>query len=190
MYQENLQLPSAPPEQEQTRAAFRHSRSIIAASRQPAWSTNLCDIVVPLSRCLIEPAGHVFVSYNSKDRAFVKFVVDELKVRGIDIWYDQQRLFPGDPYGRKIEEAIRVAGAVLAFLSPNGFGKWQEQEIQHALNRPGMRIIPVLIDNAPLPSGFLANFHSIELEARDDKAGMERLLQGIRVGDAPAPPVR
>jgi len=63
--------------------------------------------------------AHVFISYSSKDRGFVEQLVKDLRDNGIEPWYDQSEMLPGDSLTQKIGEAILDSDFLVIILSPN-----------------------------------------------------------------------
>lgn len=64
----------------------------------------------------IEP-GAVFVSYASDDESSAKAIVDALTGAGLDVWWDQRELAPGDGFDAKIEYAIRQSAVFIPIIS-------------------------------------------------------------------------
>ncbi|MBN1121169.1 MAG: SUMF1/EgtB/PvdO family nonheme iron enzyme [Anaerolineae bacterium] len=61
----------------------------------------------------------LFVSYCRDDAAVMEPIVENLRQLGFDLWVDIEVLEPGTPdWVRAVDEALRRADGVLAFLSP------------------------------------------------------------------------
>jgi hypothetical protein len=94
----------------------------------------------------------VFVSYSRKDREFVLKLVDALKGRGWNVWWDPT-IRPGQYYEDVIEGALTTARCVIVVWSKNSVtSKWVRAEAGEAANR-GV-LVPVVIDNAKIPFRF------------------------------------
>lgn len=111
----------------------------------------------------------VFISYRREHTAAV---VQRLHHRladrfgGSQIVRDIQAGAPGDDFGRRIDEAVASSAAVLVMISDrwlvdrNPVGKrpigvprdWVQREIEVALQRPNVLVIPVLIEGATVPA--------------------------------------
>jgi class 3 adenylate cyclase len=127
----------------------------------------------------------VFISHNSKDKPFVRKLDDALRARGIDIWYDERDLIPGQPWQDQLEEIIRDAKAALILIGKDGVGPWEKPEIQGCLNEfvgRKMPVIPLILpdvkEKPELPM-FLNQFMWIDLREGLTKANLDRLEQGI-----------
>lgn len=101
-----------------------------------------------------------FISYSSKDEEFVSRLAMDLRTReGIDVWFDQWEINPGDTIPEKLEEGLSEAEVLVLVLSPDSVNsRWVEYERQawltmqiheekHAKEEsrpPTRRLIPVL----------------------------------------------
>jgi hypothetical protein len=120
------------------------------------------------------PAGRagptVFVSYRRSDRpSAARQVADALRARfGSErVFFDTRDLVPGTDWHRDIEDRVRAADVVVAVIGPQWVTIADERgrrrvlqpeeedvvrtEIEAAL-RGGGRVVPVLVDDAALPS--------------------------------------
>jgi hypothetical protein len=112
-------------------------------------------------------AGGVFVSYRRDDAAHITGrIADAIAARiGRDrVFVDVDSVAPGEDFVRKIENSIRSSGTFLAVIGANWLsaatpqgqrridldGDFIRLEVRTAL-ATGMRIVPVLVDNAPMP---------------------------------------
>ena len=164
--------------------------------------------------------GRIFISYRREDSAFpAGWLYDRLCVRfGSDyVFKDVDSIDPGDDFLRVIEDAVGSCQVLLALIGdrwldiadgtghrrlddPNDFVRL---EIEAALRRD-VRVIPLLVGRAPLPSSEqlpdslrgLIRRHAIELSPNRFEPDVARLVRIIdktlaAVGegppDAPAP---
>ncbi|MEZ5997963.1 MAG: toll/interleukin-1 receptor domain-containing protein [Hyphomonas sp.] len=112
-------------------------------------------------------ARGIFVSYRRDDTAHVAGRIhDALSARfGRDrIFMDVDSVAPGEDFVRKIENTVAESGAMIVVMGPNWLnaqtkdgnrridlpGDFVRLEVSNALKR-GLRIIPVLVDGAPMP---------------------------------------
>ena len=109
----------------------------------------------------------------------------------INTWLDEVDLLPGRCWKPEIQEIIATVKSVAIFIGENGFGPYQEREVEDVLlkfvskNRP---IIPVLLPNAELP-GILPKFLKNSYYGKDlskftyvdlnSQNSMSRLILGI-----------
>src|SRR6266446_8746911 len=97
-------------------------------------------------------------------------------------WQDEERIFAGDAFQAKLEEAIAEARNIALCIGPHGLGRWQEVEYRAAYQRfieieeldeesaparTEVRVIPVLLPGAnekqiPL---FARQLHRVDLRA-------------------------
>lgn len=132
------------------------------------------------------PEYDVFISYNSEDREPVRQITGKLGQLGVKCWFDVEQ--PPDQAGfRKwLEGALERSGAVAVFCGPSGVGKYQEAEVDVAIDqqlRDQRRVVPVLLPGAPDPqelSPFLRRNTVVEFRAGpDDQGALERLYESI-----------
>jgi hypothetical protein len=127
----------------------------------------------------------VFLSYNSEDRSEVLPLADELKRRGIHVWWDVWELRPGQRWQTQLERAISYTKSAAILVGGSGFGPWQDQEMQAFLMSfvdRQLPVIPVLLPGAPeriaLPI-FLRGFTWVDLRDGISDEVLERLIWGI-----------
>ena len=103
----------------------------------------------------------VFVSYSSKDRGFVEQLVRDLHANGIQLWYDQWEMLPGDLLTDKIGTAIMDNDFFIVVLTRNSVAsEWVRRELGVALQREfqerRVRVVPLLAEKCDIPA-FLSN---------------------------------
>jgi hypothetical protein len=153
-------------------------------------------------------AGHppmdersLFLSYNSADRSTVVAIQRLLEARGICTFLDRDRLIPGLPWPKALEEGLRSASGVAVFLG-HELGGWQKREMWFALDRQVREekegrpfpVIPVLLGGADLTAGFLFSGTWIDLSKGLDAANVSESLdlfeRSIHAAGPAAPAVR
>jgi TIR domain len=121
-------------------------------------------------------AGHLFLSYSSRDRDKVRAVHRYLSTRGVTMFFDQQNLRAGQNWPQALEQALRDSSAVAVFVGAQ-IGNWQWSEIGFALDRQAndkqFPVIPVLLDGADISRSFL-------FLRLDDMEALNRLLVRYR----------
>jgi len=99
--------------------------------------------------------GKIFISYSSKDKAFVRELTKQIESQGYTVWLDEKELIAGDYLPKKIGEAIETSRVSIAIVSNNSIKSgWVQHEISNAMDRMikgKMRLIPVLIQDVKLP---------------------------------------
>lgn len=61
--------------------------------------------------------GGCFISYASEDFNFAMYLYLFLTKNGINVWLDNEKLFPGDPYDKRIYDAINECRIFMPILS-------------------------------------------------------------------------
>lgn len=95
---------------------------------------------------------NVFLCHNSEDKPQIRMIAECLKKQGISLWFDEWELRPGVRWQQILQEQISQIEAAAVFVGSNGFGPWQQQELEAFLltfaenNKP---LIPVLLPDAP-----------------------------------------
>jgi glycerophosphoryl diester phosphodiesterase len=114
-------------------------------------------------------AGRVFISYRRQDTAWpARQLYDVLVTElGADrIFKDVDNIEPGDDFVERIQSAVGSCEVLLALIGPqwltitdaNGGRRIDDPqdfvriEVETALNRDDVRVIPILVDNAKMPS--------------------------------------
>lgn len=79
----------------------------------------------------------VFICHAGEDKdAVIEPLAEELRNRGLRVWYDRWILTIGDSLRRKIDEGLRQCRYGIVVLSPNFFGKhWPERELDGLVQR-------------------------------------------------------
>ncbi len=113
-------------------------------------------------------AGKVFISYrragNPKDALLVFNHLKE-KLGHPHVFMDVRGIRPGDDFVEVLEQQLADCTVLLALIGPDwlqvkdaqGLRRLDDEddfvrvEIRTALNKAGMRVVPVLLDGAPMP---------------------------------------
>ena len=98
----------------------------------------------------------VFLSHSSVDKPLVETLARGLAQRGIDPWFDQWEMGPGDNLVARINEGLATADAGIIVLSEQSSGsRWVEAELSNLIyNRiqEGQLLLPVKVaDGSPVP---------------------------------------
>ena len=134
-----------------------------------------------LKRLKPEIPVRVFISHNHKDRIFVEQkITGPLAKRGIETWYSNSDIIPGENYIQAIEAGLLKSDWVIVIVSQHSAASdWVRAEIRTALKEPRLngRILPVTTDEAK-PSSLgneIAQLHG--LDARDPADLGEKLFR-------------
>lgn len=94
----------------------------------------------------------LFVSYSRQDAALVRPLVRFLRATGSEVFVDVESLDYGSNWRLQLDEAIAGASRFLLFWSRAAAGSGEiEHEWRTALAQPDLPIVPVLLDETPLP---------------------------------------
>jgi hypothetical protein len=94
----------------------------------------------------------LFISYSHEDSGSVHPLVRLLQAAGVDVFIDVESVEYGKPWEFELEEAIRNAGRIFVFWSKNAAqSQYVKREYSLAIQIGSVRIIPIPLDNTPLP---------------------------------------
>jgi formylglycine-generating enzyme required for sulfatase activity len=94
----------------------------------------------------------VFLCHNSEDKLFIRDIARKLRGEKLTPWLDEEQLRGGDVWSEVVDDISQEIKTVAVFVGRNGFGPWQKAEISgflHDCVERDIRVIPVLLDNAP-----------------------------------------
>lgn len=92
----------------------------------------------------------VFVSYANEQRSIAEEVIQALRTRGNDVFFDRDTLDPGVEYGTAIQKAIETCDLFVFLISPDALRdrKYARTELKFAKERwknPSGKILPVMV---------------------------------------------
>ncbi|NMC75995.1 MAG: TIR domain-containing protein, partial [Candidatus Methanofastidiosa archaeon] len=127
----------------------------------------------------------VFLSYIHKDEQIVNRLKKDLTERGIRIWIDKEKIWPGDRWKQKINEAIISCEFAIICLSQKALSKegYFQKELKEINERaeflPRTRTfrIPVRLDDCAIPDE-LKEIHVIDL-FKDWESGVKGITKSI-----------
>ena len=146
--------------------------------------------------------GHIFISYRRDDSAgYTRAIYDQLAERFTQerIFMDVDAIEPGLPFDEVINQAVSRCEILLVMigkrwmeLQPGGGPRINDEkdfvrlEIATALSR-NVRVIPVLLDGAGMPTGellpeplrTLARRNAIEISNTRFKSDVDRLIEVV-----------
>jgi hypothetical protein len=76
----------------------------------------------------------VFLSHNKNDKEFIVRIANDLRSCGIDVWYDEWEIPPGESLRRKIfEDGITTCDVFFVYLTSNSINSlWVQKELDSA----------------------------------------------------------
>jgi MinD-like ATPase involved in chromosome partitioning or flagellar assembly len=127
----------------------------------------------------------VYLLPNNRDleaRNRVREIAHQLRDRGLNPWFDEEQLIPGDVWQDTFERVINQVGSVAIFMGSNGIDRSQRIELTVLLaefSKRGLPIIPVLLPSADLSllPDFLSSFAYIDWRSQPNP--LEQLIWGI-----------
>ncbi len=103
----------------------------------------------------------MFISYARANTKVVVPMVRLLRAAGTRVFIDTESIAYGQRWEQVILQALASASRVLVFWSREAAAsEWVRREYTMALNRAGIPIVPVLLDETPLPAE-LAKFQAL-----------------------------
>jgi len=128
---------------------------------------------------------HVFLSHNSRDKPQVRELARRLETRGLRVWLDEEQLPPGVPWQPLLEQGMEDCRSGAVLVGKDGFGPWQDEEMQALLRQAvsrGKPVIPVLLPGAPLQPRlplFLSSRRWVDLRDGYAEQAIAQLVWGI-----------
>lgn len=125
----------------------------------------------------------VFLSHNKADMATARLLASALAEAGVDVWFDEWSLKPGDSITGGISEGLTKCDAfVLIWSHQAAASNWVETEVRAAITRRvndrELRLIPVLVDETPLPILF-AEYKGFNLATIPDLRRIATEISGV-----------
>ncbi|HEY6539302.1 MAG TPA: TIR domain-containing protein, partial [Ktedonobacteraceae bacterium] len=101
----------------------------------------------------------VFISYGHQDQTWVRTLAENLYRAGLEVFYDEWEIAPGDVLVHRLDEGIRTSRSGILVVSSVSLSRpWVMEEYAAMITRAvagQQRLIPVLLGDAELPP-FLA----------------------------------
>jgi hypothetical protein len=107
----------------------------------------------------------IFLSHSSCDKDFARKIYDELKQRGLRIWFDEFELQPGKGWLKSLREAIEGARFCIVLIGRDSVSsdplisqEWASIQY-HSWKNPDLPVCSVRLENAKTPP-FLQSWKS------------------------------
>ncbi|HRC87738.1 MAG TPA: toll/interleukin-1 receptor domain-containing protein [Thermoanaerobaculia bacterium] len=95
-----------------------------------------------------------FISYSHQDADWARAFARSLQDLGLQVWFDEFKVRPGELVGQSVEEALRESEALILVLSEESLqSPWLNFELGLALGT-GKRLVAIVpgdLDPAKLP---------------------------------------
>jgi hypothetical protein len=135
---------------------------------------------------IVHTKRSVFLSYAREDRETARRIYHDLKDRGIDVWFDEEDLLPGERWETVIKKEIRESNFYLILISSSSMTKrgfvQKEQRIAWDVmdEYPDSKsfIIPVQIDECEITAERFQGLHIEKLFPSYDD-GLKKIIKAI-----------
>ncbi len=99
----------------------------------------------------------VFISHNRADKIEARLLAQALTQQGVNVWFDEWEIRPGDSIAGGIEQGLSDANVfVLVWSAAAAASSWVGTELRAYLHRRvsdhSLRIIPIWLDDTPAPA--------------------------------------
>jgi hypothetical protein len=128
----------------------------------------------------------VFITYAAHDADLAAALSEELERRGLQVWYSSGKLRSGEPWLRKMEDALDSAGSCVVLFSQEALDSPNVTlELGFALGQ-SKKVVPVFLSrearrNAP---AFLGEVHGILAEGKSAKVIAEKVAEALQASAA------
>ncbi|NNJ84068.1 MAG: toll/interleukin-1 receptor domain-containing protein, partial [Gammaproteobacteria bacterium] len=131
----------------------------------------------------------IFLSHNTKDKPQVRRLAEKLRDAGLNVWFDEWAVRPGDDIYLAIERGLEAARVQILCLSPAALGSdWVTLERNTVLFRDptnaDRRFIPLLLADCELPDT-LRRYKYVDFRQESEEAFAELLAACTPVGEHP-----
>ena len=126
-------------------------------------------------------AYKVFLSHNTNDAAWVRWIAQNATSYGIEVYLYEHDLKPGEPLAAKVQQAINSSDAVVVLLSANSqFSPYVQQEIGLARG-VGKQIIPLVQPGVEQRSlAMLQGVEYIPFDLGNPQPGLAALIRHLQ----------
>ena len=146
----------------------------------------------------------VFLCHSSNDKPTVRELYRQLNAEGwLDVWLDEEKLYPGQDWNLEIEKAVEAADAILVCLSNNSITKegYVQRELRIVLDYADYKpegtlyLIPIRLEDCDPPRR-LRPWQYADYFEKDRERAYRRLLVSLRMRakslgiSAETPPVK
>lgn len=131
----------------------------------------------------------VFLCHSSNDKPTVRELYRQLSAEGwLDVWLDEEKLYPGQDWNLEIEKAVEAADAILVCLSNNSITKegYVQRELRIVLDYADYKpegtlyLIPIRLEVCDPPRRLRPWQYADYFEKDRDRA-YQRLLVSLRM---------
>lgn len=131
----------------------------------------------------------VFMNHSQQAKPLARRIVKALREAGLDVWYDEDEIYPGDNWAKITGEGLEESDAMVVLLTPDAPDSPNvKRNVYFALinNRYAWRVVPVLagIDDAIALENFfwiVTHLKTIKISTVDkQEEGIDEITQALR----------
>jgi len=131
----------------------------------------------------------VFLCHSSNDKPTVRELYRQLSAEGwLDVWLDEEKLYPGQDWNLEIEKAVEAADAILVCLSNNSITKegYVQRELRIVLDYADYKpegtlyLIPIRLEDCEPPRR-LRPWQYADYFEEDLERAYQRLLVSLQM---------
>lgn len=124
-----------------------------------------------------------FISHNKADKATARLLATALVEAGVNVWFDEWQMKPGDSIVGGIESGLRDCDVFVLIWSDSARrSNWVGTELRAVINRRvgdnELRLVPVLTDDTPLPT-LVAEYKGYDLLTIPDLRQIAQEISGV-----------
>ena len=126
----------------------------------------------------------IFLSHSHSDKPIAKRIYDNLRERGVYVWFDEAEIKVGDSLIDKIRlgiDSVDYLAVVLSNASVNS--EWVKREVDIAMNQEiegkRVKVLPLLVEHCDLP-WFLKGKLYADFTDGNYESGMSKLLERLK----------
>jgi len=133
---------------------------------------------------------NVFLCHAKEDKPTVRELYRQLTAEGwMDVWLDEENLFPGQEWDLEIEQAVENADVVIVCLSSHSVSKegYVQKEIRFVLNIADEKpegtifVVPLRLDDCVVPRRIKAWQWVDYFPKSNQKWAYQRLLESLKL---------
>lgn len=128
----------------------------------------------------------VFLSHNSKDKAFARKLASMLSENGVEVWIDEAELKVGDSLTQKIGAAIDSTDFLAVVLSHSSVNSpWVQKELSLAMQKElaerQVKVLPILKESCEIPPFLKDKLYADFTDPSSFEGPFARLLHALGV---------
>jgi len=128
----------------------------------------------------------IFLSHNSKDKAFARKLASMLKESGVEVWIDEAELKVGDSLTQIIGSAIEQTDFLAVVLSHSSVNSpWVQKELALAMQKElaerRVTVLPILKESCQIPAFLRDKLYADFTDPTSYEAPFSRLLHALGV---------